>query len=94
MADGSARTTDPTEPGGLDAEPRAQAVPRIAVPKVGVLAWSFIGVVVATLIVVTAFSAVSEIILPLLFAVVLAVVFKPVAGKLERHRFRPSWPQG
>lgn len=94
MADGSARTTDPTEPGGLDAEPRAQAVPRIAVPKVGVLAWSFIGVVVATLIVVTAFSAVSEIILPLLFAVVLAVVFKPVAGKLERHRFRPSVAAG
>lgn len=94
MADGSARTTDPTEPGGLDAEPRAQAVPRIAVPKVGVLAWSFIGVVVATLIVVTAFSAVSEIILPLLFAVVLAVVFKPVAGTLERHRFRPSLAAG
>jgi len=94
MADGSARITDPTEPGGLDAEPRAQAVPRIAVPKVGVLAWSFIGVVVATLIVVTAFSAVSEIILPLLFAVVLAVVFKPVAGKLERHRFRPSLAAG
>lgn len=94
MADGSARTTDPTEPGGLDAEPRAQAVPRIAVPKVGVLAWSFIGVVVATLIVVTAFSAVSEIILPLLFAVVLAVVFKPVAGKLERHRFSPSLAAG
>jgi putative heme transporter len=94
MADGSARTTDPTEPGGLDAEPRAQAVPRIAVPKVGVLAWSFIGVVVATLIVVTAFSAVSEIILPLLFAVVLAVVFKPVAGRLERHRFRPSLAAG
>lgn len=94
MADGSARTTDPAEPGGLDAEPRAQAVPRIAVPKVGVLAWSFIGVVVATLIVVTAFSAVSEIILPLLFAVVLAVVFKPVAGKLERHRFSPSLAAG
>lgn len=94
MADGSARTTDPAEPGGLDAEPRAQAVPRIAVPKVGVLAWSFIGVVVATLIVVTAFSAVSEIILPLLFAVVLAVVFKPVAGRLERHRFSPSLAAG
>ena len=94
MADGSARTADPTEPGGLDAEPRAQAVPRIAVPKVGVLAWSFIGVVVATLIVVTAFSAVSEIILPLLFAVVLAVVFKPVAGTLERHRFSPSLAAG
>jgi putative heme transporter len=94
MTDGSARTTDPAEPGGLDAEPRAQAVPRIAVPKIGVLAWSFIGVVVATIIVVTAFSAVSEIILPLLFAVVLAVVFKPVAGKLERHRFKPSLAAG
>ena len=38
------------------------------------------GVVVATVIVVTAFGAVSEIVLPLLFAAVLAVVFKPVVG--------------
>jgi predicted PurR-regulated permease PerM len=94
MADGSASTTDPEERGDLDAEPRAGAVPRIAVPKVGVLAWSFVGVVVATVIVVTALSAVSEIILPLLFAAVLAVIFKPLVGRLTRDRFKPSLAAG
>jgi putative heme transporter len=77
-----------------DAEARAGAVPLTAVPKVGVLAWSFVGVVVATIIVVTGLSAVSEIILPLLFAAVLAVVFKPLVGKLERGRFKPSLAAG
>jgi predicted PurR-regulated permease PerM len=71
-----------------------RAVPLTAVPKVGVLAWSFVGVVVATIIVVTGLSAVSEIILPLLFAAVLAVVFKPVVGRLERHGFKPSLAAG
>jgi putative heme transporter len=94
MADGSARTTHPEERGELDAEPRPQAVSRIAVPKVGILAWSFIGVVVATSIVVIALSAVSEIILPLLFAAVLAVIFKPLVGRLLRHRVKPSLAAG
>jgi putative heme transporter len=77
-----------------EAELRPGAVPLTAVPKVGVLAWSFVGVVVATIIVVTALSAVSEIILPLLFAAVLAVIFKPVVGRLEHHRFKPSLAAG
>jgi predicted PurR-regulated permease PerM len=77
-----------------DGEPRAGAVPLTAVPKVGALAWSFIGVVIATIIVVTAFSAVSEILLPLLFAAVLAVIFKPLVGRLEGHRFKPSLAAG
>ena len=38
---------------------------------------------VATIIVVTALGAVSEIVLPLLFAAVLAVIFKPVVGSLN-----------
>ena len=54
-------------------------------PKIGVWAWSFVGFVVALIIVVTALGAVSEIALPLLFAAVLAVIFKPLAGSLERH---------
>jgi predicted PurR-regulated permease PerM len=77
-----------------DAEPRAGVVPLTAVPKVGAFAWTFIGVVIATIIVVAALSAVSEIILPLLFAAVLAVLFKPVVGRLERHRFKPSLAAG
>ena len=63
-------------------------------PKIGAWAWSFVGIVIATIIVVTALAAVSEIALPLLFAAVLAVIFKPVAGSLERHGFNPSQAAG
>jgi putative heme transporter len=65
-----------------------------SVPKLGVLAWSFVGVVVATIIVASALAAVSEIVLPLLFAAVLAVVFKPLVRKLERHGLKPTLAAG
>jgi predicted PurR-regulated permease PerM len=80
--------TVPTKPGA----PETMDVR--SVPKLGVLAWSFVGVVAATAIVVTAFGAVSEILLPLLFAAVLAVVFKPLAGKLERRGVKPTLAAG
>jgi hypothetical protein len=50
------------------------------VPKLGVWAWSFVGFVAATIIVVLALAAVSEIVLPLTFAAVLAMIFKPLVG--------------
>ncbi len=65
-----------------------------SVPKLGAWAWSFVGCVVATIIVVTALAAVSEIVLPLLFAAVLAVVFKPLVGKLERRKLKPTLAAG
>ena len=46
-------------------------------PKLGIWAWSFVGVVVATTIVVVAAAAISEIVLPMTFAAVLAVCFTP-----------------
>jgi len=64
------------------------------VPKLGVGAWSFVGFVVAMIIVVAALGAVSEIVLPLTFAAVLAIVFKPLVGILQRHRFRPTLAAG
>ena len=64
------------------------------VPKLGVGAWSFVGFVVATIIVVVALGAVSEIVLPLTFAAVLAIVFRPLVGILQRHRFRPTLAAG
>ena len=64
------------------------------VPKVGIGAWSFVGFVVATAIVVTALSAVSEIALPLTFAAVLAVVFQPVVGRLEGHKLKATYAAG
>jgi predicted PurR-regulated permease PerM len=64
------------------------------VPRLGVWAWSFVGFVVATIIVFTALGAVSEIVLPLTFAAVLAVIFKPLVGTLQRHRFKPTLAAG
>jgi putative heme transporter len=77
-----------------DARPSAAPSPGGSFPKIGVWSWTFVGFVVATIIVVTAFGAVSEILLPLLFAAVLAVIFKPLVGRLVRHRFKPSLAAG
>ncbi len=52
------------------------------------------GFVAALVIVVVAFGAVSEIVLPLLFAAVLAVVFKPLVGNLERRGLKPTLGAG
>ena len=87
---------EPDEPALAQPEegPDAGAVAVASAPKIGVLAWSFVGVVVATIIIVTAFGYVSEILLPLLFAAVLAVIFKPTVGSLERRGFKPSLAAG
>jgi predicted PurR-regulated permease PerM len=53
-----------------------------------------VGFVVATIIVVTALGAVNEIVLPLTFAAVLAVIFKPMVGTLRRHGFKPTLAAG
>ena len=60
------------------------------VPRLGVWSWSFVGFVVALVIVLTALAAVSEIVLPMTFAAVLAVMFKPFVGTLQRHGLKPS----
>ena len=61
------------------AGPRSGPVLLGWVPKLGVWAWSS-GAKAATIIPVLALGAVSEIVLPLTFAAVLAVIFKPVVG--------------
>jgi hypothetical protein len=63
-------TSSDTVPGNSPAGPTR-------VPRIAVWAWSFVGVVAATIIVVVALAAVSEIVLPLTLAAVLAVIFKP-----------------
>ena len=60
------------------------------VPRLGVLAWSFIGAVIAPGIIVTALGAVSEIILPMTFAAVLAIIFRPMAGLGREGRRAPQ----
>ncbi len=74
------------------AAPAAQDVRQI--PRIGIWSWSFVGFVAATAIVVTALGAVSEIVLPAVFAAVLAVVFKPLVGKLERRGLKPTLAAG
>jgi len=79
---------------GSDAIPGPPTASPARVPKVGIWAWSFVGFVAATIIIVTALSAISEIMLPLLFAAVLAVIFKPMVGKLNRRGFKPTLAAG
>ncbi len=74
--------------------PSSREVPTAPIPKLGIWSWSFVGFVVAMIILFTAFAAVSEIVLLLLFAAVLAVVFKPLANYLEGHRIKPTLAAG
>jgi putative heme transporter len=84
-------TTDFTDVGTATATEDGAAQTRV--PKLGVWAWSFVGFVAATVIIVLALGAVSEIILPLTFAAVLAVIFKPLVGKLQ-SKVKPSLAAG
>jgi predicted PurR-regulated permease PerM len=59
-----------------------------------VWAWSFVGFVVAAVIVAIALGAVSEIVLPMTFAAVLAVVFRPLVGTLQRRGLKPTLAAG
>ena len=64
------------------------------VPKLGIWAWTFVGVVIATVVIVVSLAAVSEIVLPLTFAVVLAIIFKPLAGAMARRGVKPTLAAG
>lgn len=63
-------------------------------PKPGLWAWTFVGLAAALTIVAVVVAALNEILLPLTFAAVLAVVFKPAAAALTRWRLRPSVSAG
>jgi putative heme transporter len=97
-------TTDPAgEPGGSahgdeiagrGTTPSRRSTSPTPMPRLGVWSWGFVGVVAAAIIIVVALAAVSEIVLPMTFAAVLAVIFKPLAGTLQRHRWKPSLAAG
>ena len=93
MADESDGSANGDRTAGPDTTPNDRPA-LMGVPRIGVWAWSFVGVVAATIIVVAALAAVSEIVLPLTFAVVLAVVFQPAVGILVHHRFKPAIAAG
>ncbi|MGH9214546.1 MAG: AI-2E family transporter [Acidimicrobiales bacterium] len=84
-------------PGGKPAaDPERSYGPSLLsrVPRLGVWAWSFVGFVLASVIVAIALGAVSEIVLPMTFAAVLAVVFRPLVGTVQRHGLKPTLAAG
>jgi len=90
----SDRTAPPAEDPANDPPP--SGVPGLLgrIPRLGIWSWSFVGFVVAAIMVVVALSAISEIVLPMIFAAVLAVSFKPLVRVLVRHGFKPSLAAG
>jgi putative heme transporter len=62
--------------------------------KLGIGAWSFVGFVVALTIILLALAAVSEIVLPMTFAAVLAVCFSPLVKTLRRRGLKGSLAAG
>ena len=80
MADRSAGSPYRDLRAARSAGPRGGPALLGCVPKLGVWAWDFVGAVAATIILVLALGALSEIVLPLTLAAVLAVIFKPAVG--------------
>ena len=98
--------TDPVDRGGESPSTQQAALPAPTVaapsgpafmrwlPRFGVWAWSFVGFVVVAIILASALGAVSEIVLPMTFAAVLAIIFKPAVGALGRHGVKPTVAAG
>ena len=84
--------TGDESPESRDTPPRARLT--TPVPRIGVWSWSFVGTIFAAIIVVLALGALSEIVLPMTFAAVLAIVFKPLVGVLERRKIVPTLAAG
>ena len=84
--------TGDESPESRDTPPRARLT--TPVPRIGVWSWSFVGTIFAAIIVVLALGALSEIVLPMTFAAVLAIVFKPLVGVLERRKIVPALAAG
>ena len=62
--------------------------------QLGLGAWSLLGIIGLTAVVVVALATVSSVVLPLLFAIVLAVLFRPLGARLERRGVPPSLAAG
>ena len=79
---------------GGDTSPGDPTVRPTRVPKLGIWAWCFVGVVIAAVIVAIVLGALSEIVLPMTFAAVLAIIFKPLCGILQRKGLKPPLAAG
>ena len=87
---------DGSEPpaGGSDTVTVEPVARRTPMPKLGVWSWAFVGFTAAAVIVVIVLGALSEIVLPMTFAAVLAIIFKPLVGVLQRHKLKPTLAAG
>ncbi|MFM2072068.1 MAG: hypothetical protein RLZZ623_2331 [Actinomycetota bacterium] len=72
-----------------DSERTESRVPRRWL-RVGVAAWTVIGVVTVMGMVLALLSAVSELVMPLVFAVMMGSVAYPAAKRLQRHGLKPA----
>ena len=89
IADGSEPPGD-----GRETVTIVSAARRTPMPKLGVWSWAFVGFTAAAVIIVIGLGALSEIVLPMLFAAVLAICFKPLVGVLQRHKLKPTLAAG
>src|ERR687898_719131 len=62
--------------------------------QLGLGAWSLLGIIGLTAVAVLGLATVSSVVLPMLFAMVLAVVFRPLGARLERRGVPPSLAAG
>ncbi len=62
--------------------------------QLGLGAWSLLGIIGLTAVIVVGLATVSSVVLPLLFAMVLAVLFRPLGSRLERMGVPPSLAAG
>lgn len=86
--------------GGVPERPRWLAALGLGAPdrpllhELGLGAWAMLGIIGLTAVVVVALATVSSVVLPLLFAMVLAVIFRPLGARLERRGAPPSLAAG
>jgi len=79
--------SDSTDPGGGGSTPRQ-------FPTIGIWSWAFVGFTIAMVIIVFIMAALSEIVLPMTFAAVLAIMFKPLVGTLQKKGLKPTLAAG
>ena len=96
-----ARDEPPPEPASPPArrtrwlrEAGLSEVDRPLLHRLGLAAWAILGLVALGTAIVVGLAAISSVALPLLFAMVLAVIFRPVAVRLERAGLPPSLAAG
>ncbi len=75
---------------GRDGDSRALAIVR----NLGVASWSLIGVILLLVGAVYGLSAISSLVMPLMFAVMIGVVAYPLAERLQRLGWKPQLAAG